>query len=118
MSAPRSERPFDAGLQLERTALAWRRTGLALAVGALLAVRVLPGHFGAWVLIPAGSGLVLSVVVAAHAQLRYLAVHRRLTSSVEDDRIPLLDGRLLIFVTASMLTVGASLLAAVLITAL
>ncbi|PZF53302.1 hypothetical protein DEJ23_14870 [Curtobacterium sp. MCSS17_008] len=59
---------FDPGLQPERTALAWRRTALALTVAALVAVRILPETLGLWTVLPAGAGLVaaVAVLVAAH----------------------------------------------------
>jgi len=50
-------RLFDPGLQPERTALAWRRTVLALALGALIALRILPPVLGLWALIVALTGL-------------------------------------------------------------
>lgn len=46
---------FDPGLQPERTDLAWRRTVLAIAVGALVSLRLLPSVLGPWSL---GIGLV------------------------------------------------------------
>ena len=39
--------PVDRGLQVERTGLAWRRTSLGVAVGALLCLRLLPPRLGA-----------------------------------------------------------------------
>ena len=51
----RSDRPFDAGLWVERTALAWRRTALAVAVGSLAALRILPEILGLWAFIPTAS---------------------------------------------------------------
>lgn len=39
--------PADRGLQVERTGLAWRRTSLGVAIGALLCLRLLPPRLGA-----------------------------------------------------------------------
>jgi hypothetical protein len=53
--------PFDAGLQLERTSLSWRRTALSVAVGSLVSLRLLPAWLGGaeWV-IPGMVGLLLA----------------------------------------------------------
>ena len=69
MSAPR-----DPGLQPERTELSWRRTLLALAVGALVSVRVLPPVLGAWTI---ATGL-LGVLVAVGLGLDHGRGHRDL----------------------------------------
>ncbi|MGI5128794.1 DUF202 domain-containing protein [Pseudonocardia sp. CA-107938] len=68
--------PGDPGVQPERTALAWRRTGLTLAAGSLVALHVLPGVGASpWWLLPGIGGLVsaLAVVVAADRRYRPLA---------------------------------------------
>jgi len=109
----RHSRPFDIGLQPERTALAWRRTALALAVGALVGVRVLPAVLGAWALVPAGAGLVLALLVLVASHRRYSTQHRLLTSAASD-RIPLSDGRLPALVAAAALLAGAASLILVL----
>lgn len=97
---------FDPGLQPERTALAWRRTGLALLTGSLVAARILPETLG-----PGAALLGLVGVAAASALLyaihrRYRHHHRHLLSA--GDRAPIAGGRLIAattaFVTAAALT--------------
>ena len=64
---------FDPGLQPERTELAWRRTSLAIGVGSLIALRVLPDAMGstAWV-VPGLIGLVFAGILWGRARRRYL----------------------------------------------
>jgi hypothetical protein len=73
-------RPFDPGLQPERTALAWRRTALALVAGSLLGLRVLPTLLGAAGLVVAAAGVIAALAVLTTAHRRYRRVHRILTA--------------------------------------
>jgi uncharacterized membrane protein YidH (DUF202 family) len=68
-----SRQLFDPGLQPERTELAWRRTTLALTVGALVALRLLPPALGSWSISVGLAGLVIAVLIwaLAHRRLRY-----------------------------------------------
>lgn len=103
-------RPFDAGLQAERTALAWRRTCLALLAGSLVATRILPELFGPW-------SALLGVAGAVCAGLLLAAIHRRYRTHHRDlhrygDHTPLAGGRLigalaLFAVSASLISIGA-----------
>ena len=63
--------PSDAGLQAERTGLAWSRTSLAVgANAALLAVREL-SHVGPTLgLVPAAMALLLALATAAYGVYR------------------------------------------------
>jgi hypothetical protein len=77
----RNDGPWDPGLQPERTALAWRRTGLALTVGSLIGLRVLPPLLGPAAYVLAGLGVVASLAVLAAAHRRYRRVHRLLLAA-------------------------------------
>ena len=101
----RSSRPFDPGLQPERTALAWRRTGLALVVGSLVAFRVLPALLGPWAFVVAAAGVAVSIGVMVAAHGRHGEVHHLLTSS-DDDRVALPGAALLAVVAAFSAAMG------------
>ena len=63
--------PADPGLQAERTALSWRRTALAVAVGSLLGLRVLPPQLGPVGYAVSALGLAWSLDLAVTARRRY-----------------------------------------------
>jgi hypothetical protein len=78
---PDVDGPWDPGLQPERTALAWRRTGLALTVGSLIGLRVLPELLGPAAYALAGIGVVASLAALGAAHRRYRTVHRLLVAA-------------------------------------
>ncbi|MGI8392463.1 DUF202 domain-containing protein [Leucobacter sp. W1038] len=65
----------DPGLQPERTELAWRRTSLAVALGSLVALRVLPDALQdpRWMLAGVG-GVAAAAVMWLTARARYRRV--------------------------------------------
>jgi hypothetical protein len=72
----RAERaPLDAGLQPERTELAWRRTLLAMAVGSLAAARLLRPLLGDWAMVAGGCGLVFTATIAVCSRHRFARMH-------------------------------------------
>ncbi len=94
---------FDPGLQPERTRLAWRRTLLTLAVGVLIALRVLPPVLGPWSLGVGLAGLLLT------GGLWWLASRRarRVQAALLASEGPMPDGALLLGLTAVVVTAAA-----------
>lgn len=111
---PDTASPGEDGLQPERTALSWRRTGLALTAGSLAALRILPQSLGDWAMIPAGCGMVLSVIIVAAAHVRYRSMHAAVRSH---HAIPTHGGALPALMAAVATVGGVFLLVATLVVA-
>lgn len=106
---------FDPGLQPERTELAWRRTALAIGVGSLLALRIIPAmaptpEWGAVWLAPGIVGLGFAVLLWTGARSR----HARITRALLEDRRADLPGAGLLLVLAGFV-VGCGILSAVIV---
>lgn len=105
----REKGPWDPGLQLERTTLAWLRTTLAFAGGGLVLIRLMT-H--ASLLLAAACvvvGLPLSILIAWLALKR----HRQAVNQLHTDA-PLPGGALPAAVTAMAILVGCAGIAYVL----
>lgn len=104
MSDSDAPRPFDPGLQAERTSLAWTRTALSIVAGSLVAARVLPGRVGDWILIPALLALAASMLLIWWAHRRYRAVTASLAR--EGLRAPIANGLLPGVLAAVVVIIG------------
>lgn len=82
------DRPFDAGLQVERTALSWQRTILSSTAAFLLAARLLMQLLGTSGVLVAAGGVVAAVGLYLVGHRRYQRVHTILVNS-SSDRVPL-----------------------------
>ncbi|MCD2442581.1 DUF202 domain-containing protein [Agromyces sp. SYSU K20354] len=100
-------RPFDPGLQLERTLLAWRRTCLALGLASAVMVRFAAEALGAAAVVLGILGLGAAAAGYARAAVRYRRGHEGLTGSGE---LPI-DGLALALVSVTLVLIGVGALA-------
>lgn len=70
---------YDPGLQPERTVLAWRRTVLALAVGAAVGARLLDPHIGPVAYVAALVVIVVALWAYVSVDRAYRRTARRLS---------------------------------------
>ena len=95
---------FDPGLQPERTELAWRRTVLAVAIGAIAALRLLPPVLGTWSLSLGFAGLGLAGTLLRLSARRAKQTRRALLGSTDS-----LPGGALLLLLGLLCTTGALL---------
>lgn len=81
--------PFDPGLQPERTELAWRRTALAIGLGSLVTLRLLPAALGnAWWTLVGMLGLLIAVTLWFTGRRRMQFVNTVLARDGDRGRMP------------------------------
>ena len=93
---------LDHGRQAERTDLAWQRTVLALAVGFLVALRILPPLLGTWGFVIGATGLLTAAGSWYPARRRA----RRVAAVLESTAPP--PGAGLLVLTALVTAAGAA----------
>ena len=105
---------FDLGVQLERTALAWRRTALSVAGAAMGGARLITLTNAPWAAGVAIGGLAAAAVLSALAGRRYAAVPSAFArAAASEGRIPLPGGEVL--AALAVLQVLGGLLALILL---
>ena len=72
---------LDSGRQSERTDLAWQRTVLAVAVGSLVSLRLLPPLLGTWGFVIGATGLLTAAASWYLARRRARSVAAMLESA-------------------------------------
>ncbi len=99
---------FDVGLQQERTALAWDRTGLSMLVCSLLYLRAIGGPYGRPSVAPALIGIAAGAAMLFLGSRRYGRLHAMLRDGGAVDR-----HRYLLAVWVAAVLLGTSSLFAV-----
>jgi len=100
---------WDAGVQNERTSLAWQRTALALFGGILLAARL---GFRQW---PVATAVALTPTLGLAVAMLYLSSRRyRQAHAALNGTGPTPGGRLPLFAASAITLLGLAALAAVL----
>ncbi|MFV0319205.1 MAG: DUF202 domain-containing protein [Microbacterium sp.] len=97
----------DRGAQAERTELAWRRSALAVGVGSLIALRLLPELIGGAGAAIGCLGLCAATLIWATGQYRSRAFARHLA----DPHVRAPGGALLLALVAFTIAVGGFSLA-------
>lgn len=92
MTGGDNEHSWGAGLQPERTSLAWRRLALALLALALAIPNLAWLVLGIWTLVPASVVAAGAITLVAASHRQYLSTHHFLTAGTVR---PLPDGRLI-----------------------
>lgn len=96
--------PVDPGLQGERTALAWTRTALALAIAGALVTRLTVDRLGVFALALGAIAVVLAAVMAMLARARFVST----AASLHESGSLLSDGRVLALAAGSVLATAAA----------
>lgn len=93
--------PWDPGLQIERTTLAWLRTGLTFVVGLMVLLRLLVHRSAVAAAVCAAVAIPLAVAITVLSWSRHRQAERRLRAEA-----PLPDGALHASLTALAVLAG------------
>lgn len=96
--------PFDSGLQLERTSLAWSRTSLALALAGAIVTRLTVDRLGAVAVILGFVAVATATATATIAGVRY----RRATVALSHGGTLPTNGTMMACASASALAAGVA----------
>lgn len=88
---------MDAGLQPERTLLAWRRTALALAVIGAVGIRMAVDDLGVTAVVVGAGAVIVAAVSYVSATRRYRTTHEEMAA---DGTPPGMGGPALLMVAA------------------